>query len=56
MRADWIHQAQNTVYCEHSNGPFGPIKGGEFLDQLNDYCLLKKNSVHGVRSVPKYRC
>jgi len=23
--------------CEHRNEPWGPIKGGEFLDYLNDY-------------------
>jgi len=28
--------------CEHGNEPSGPIKGGEFLDKLSDYLLLKK--------------
>jgi hypothetical protein len=31
-------------FCEHGNEPVGPIKGGEFLDYLSDYLLLKKNS------------
>jgi hypothetical protein len=30
--------------CEHGNEPSGFIKGGEPLDQLNDYQLLKKDS------------
>jgi hypothetical protein len=29
---------------EHGNEPSGYIKGGEFLDQMNDYQLLKKDS------------
>jgi hypothetical protein len=31
--------------CEHDNEPSGSIKGGEFLDQLNDYQDLKDESV-----------
>jgi hypothetical protein len=31
-------------FCEHGNEPSGSIKGGEFLDQLNDCQLLKKDS------------
>jgi hypothetical protein len=31
--------------CEHGNEPLGSIKGGEFLDWLSDYYLLKKDSV-----------
>jgi hypothetical protein len=31
-------------FCEHGNEPSGSIKGGEFLDQLNEYWLLKKDS------------
>jgi hypothetical protein len=30
--------------CEHGNEPSGSIKGGEFLDQLSDCQLLKKDS------------
>jgi hypothetical protein len=30
--------------CEHSNEPMDSIKGGEFVDQLSDYQLLKKDS------------
>jgi hypothetical protein len=30
--------------CEHGNEPLGSIKGGEFLDKLSDYQLLKKDS------------
>jgi hypothetical protein len=29
---------------EHGNEPSGSIKGGEFLDLLSDYYLLKKDS------------
>jgi len=31
--------------CEHGNRTSGFIKGGEFLRQLSDYYLPKKNSV-----------
>jgi hypothetical protein len=31
--------------CEDSNEPLGSIKGRQFLDQLGDYQLLKKESV-----------
>jgi hypothetical protein len=30
--------------CEHGNEHSVSIKGGEFVDQLSDYQLLKKNS------------
>jgi hypothetical protein len=30
--------------CEHGNEPSSFIKGGEFLDQLSDCQLLKKDS------------
>jgi hypothetical protein len=30
--------------CEHGNEPLGSIKGGEFLDWLNDYHLIRKDS------------
>jgi hypothetical protein len=30
--------------CERGNKPSGSIKGGEFLDCLRDYLLLKKDS------------
>jgi hypothetical protein len=29
---------------KHSNEWFGSLKGGEFLDQLNDSCSLKEDS------------
>jgi hypothetical protein len=32
-----------AAYCEHDNEPTGLIKDGEFLHQLNDYQLLKKD-------------
>jgi hypothetical protein len=32
-------------YCEYGNESSGFIKGGEFLDQLRDYELLRKDSV-----------
>jgi hypothetical protein len=31
-------------FCEHGNEHSGSIKGGEFLDWLVDYKLLKKDS------------
>jgi hypothetical protein len=30
--------------CEHGNEPLGSVKDGKFLDQLNNYQLLKKYS------------
>jgi hypothetical protein len=37
---DWIHLAQDrgpvAGSCEHGNEPSVSIKGGEFLDWLND--------------------
>jgi hypothetical protein len=30
--------------CEHGNEPLGSIKGGEFVDWIHDYELLKKAS------------
>jgi hypothetical protein len=30
--------------CEHGNEPSDSIKGGEFLDYLSHYYLLKKDS------------
>jgi hypothetical protein len=30
--------------CEHGNEPSGSIKGGNFLEQLSDYQLLKQDS------------
>jgi len=28
--------------CENGNGPSGSIKGGQFLEELDDYPLLKE--------------
>jgi len=33
-----------TVSCEHGNEPLDFIKGGQFLDQLSEYKLIKKES------------
>jgi hypothetical protein len=33
-----------TRSCEHGNEISGSIKGGEFLDYISDYQLLKKDS------------
>jgi hypothetical protein len=30
--------------CEHGNEPSGSLKEGEFLGQLSDFWLLKKDS------------
>jgi hypothetical protein len=32
-------------YCEHSNEPLGSINGRKCIGNLNDYYLLKKNSI-----------
>jgi hypothetical protein len=45
----WIHLVQNRVKLgggslNDDNEPSISIKGGEFLDQLSDYHLLKKDS------------
>jgi hypothetical protein len=31
--------------CEYGNEASGSMKGGEFLDRLSDYQLLKKNQL-----------
>jgi hypothetical protein len=31
-------------FYEHGSGPFGTINGEEFLGQLSDYWVLKKDS------------
>jgi hypothetical protein len=36
-------------FYEHGNEPSGYIEGGEFLDQLSAYQLLKWSVLHGVR-------
>jgi len=45
---DWIHLAQDrgpmVGSCEHGNEPSDFMKGREFLNQVNDYYLLKKDS------------
>jgi hypothetical protein len=35
-------EGQVMASCKCGNGPSGSIKGGEFLDLLNDCNLLKK--------------
>jgi hypothetical protein len=34
-----------AVSCKNGDEPSGFIKGGEVIDQLTDYQLLKKDSV-----------
>jgi hypothetical protein len=48
-------RGQPTKGCKSSqtapvaeDEPSGPIKDGEFIDQLSDYKLLKMDSAHGV--------
>jgi hypothetical protein len=45
---NWIHLAKDRglwwVLVTHGNEPSGSIKGGEFLDKLSDYKLLKNES------------
>jgi hypothetical protein len=31
--------------CDHGNEPWGCIKGGEFLDHLSDYQIVKTDSI-----------
>jgi hypothetical protein len=38
------HTGPRAGPCEHGNEPSVSLKGGEFLDQLSDYKLLKKDS------------
>jgi hypothetical protein len=45
---DWIDLAQDTY--EHNNDPSVSTKGGEYLDQLSDYQLLKKSVLHRISS------
>jgi hypothetical protein len=33
-----------AVSCEHGNGPSGPIKCGEVIDQLSEYKLQHKHA------------
>jgi hypothetical protein len=40
---DWMHLAQDSDQWRAVVN-MCPIKGGEFLDQLSDYQLLKKDS------------
>jgi hypothetical protein len=39
----WIKIRASGGPCEHGNEPSGYMKGGEFLDRLSDYYLLKKD-------------
>lgn len=42
---DWIHLSQDKVqWYEHGNEHLGFVKRGKFLDQLNYYRILKKDS------------
>jgi len=38
---DWIRLGPVVGFCEHGNEPSDSIKGGEFLDYMSDYQLLK---------------
>jgi len=40
----WLRIGPVVGACEHSNEPFGPIKGREFLGWLSDCLLVKKDS------------
>jgi len=40
-----LRQRQVQISCEYSNEPSGSVNGGEFLDQLSNCYLLKKDSV-----------
>jgi hypothetical protein len=40
-----------TGSYEHGNEPSGSVKGDEFLDQMNDYQLLKKDSAPWSRTL-----
>jgi hypothetical protein len=50
---NWIKVAQDRVQCRScvntvTNVQVGSMKGGDFLDQLRDYQLLRKAVLHGV--------
>jgi hypothetical protein len=40
----WLRSDPVADSCEHGNEPSGSINGGEFIDQLSSYQLLKENS------------
>jgi hypothetical protein len=40
----WLKIGSVAGCCEDGNEPSGSIIGGEFIDYLNDYYLLKKDS------------
>jgi hypothetical protein len=44
MDASGLRQGPVTGSREHGNESLGSIKGGEFLDYLSNYLLLKKDS------------
>jgi hypothetical protein len=43
-RYEILHRPSEAGCCEHGNEVSGSIKGGEFLDRLSDYQLLKEDS------------
>jgi hypothetical protein len=47
----WLRIGTNSGSCENRNGNSGSVKGGEFLDQLNDFWFLSKSSAPLSRSV-----
>jgi hypothetical protein len=54
-----------AMSCEHGNEPSCSIKGGEFIDQLNEYQVFKKDSapwrvfqiqsLHNINQVQVYK-
>jgi hypothetical protein len=51
---NWIQLAQNTS-CKHGNEPLDSIEEWEFLGQLSDYQLLKKDSTHSTELAIEYK-
>jgi hypothetical protein len=49
---DWIHLAQDRIQwwalVKAVMNNLGSTKGREFLDQLNEFQLIKKDLLHGV--------
>jgi hypothetical protein len=41
---NWLSIGSRNGSCEHGTEGLVSIKGGKFLNQLNDYQLLKKDS------------
>jgi hypothetical protein len=39
-----VHVDPMATFCDHNNGAYDFTQGGDFLDYLSDYQVLKRNS------------